>query len=103
MREFLTKYNQKILKTSYEGLDETKQDIFLDISCFFNGFLKEYVVDILDACDLYPVYGIQKLIEKCLITVDRFDKLLMHDFLQQMGEDIVRQESPQILGEHSRL
>ena len=46
-------------------------------------------MDILDACDLYPVYGIQKLIEKCLITVDRFDKLLMHDFLQQMGEDIV--------------
>ena len=97
------KHIQKILEISYEGLDEIEQDIFLDIACFFKGLFKEYVVDILDACDLYPVYGIQKLIDKCLIIVDRFDKLSMHDLLQQMGKDIVRRESPQMLGQRSRL
>ena len=79
---------QKILKISYEGLDETEKDIFLDIACFFKGFFKEYVMDILNACDLHPLYGIQKLIDKCVITVDQYDRLLIHDLLQQMGRDI---------------
>ena len=85
---------QKILEISYEGLDETEKDIFLDIACFFKGFFKEYVIDILNACNLHPIYGIQKLFDKCLITVDQYDRLLMHDLLQQMGNDIIRQESP---------
>ena len=80
---------QKILKISYEGLDKTEKEIFLDIACFFKVFLKEYVIDILDACDLFPICGIRRLIDKCLITVDQYDKLLMHDLLQQMGRDIV--------------
>ncbi|XP_065630768.1 disease resistance protein RUN1-like [Quercus suber] len=94
---------QKILQISYEGLDETEQVIFLDIACFFKGVCKNYVVDILNSCNLYPVIGIRRLIEKCLITVDRYDKLWMHDLVQQMGREIVRQESPQILGMRSRL
>ncbi|KAL0005851.1 hypothetical protein SO802_013412 [Lithocarpus litseifolius] len=94
---------QKILEISYKGLDEIEKDIFLDIACFFKGFFKEYVMDILNACDLHPIYGIQKLFDKCLITVDQYDRLLMHDLLQQMGRDIIRQESPRIPGERSRL
>ena len=94
---------QKILQISYEGLDETEQVIFLDIACFFKGVCKNYVVDILNSCNLYPVIGIRRLIEKCLITVDRYDKLWMHDLVQQMGREIVGQESPQILGMRSRL
>ncbi|XP_050274289.1 disease resistance protein RUN1-like [Quercus robur] len=94
---------QKILEISYKGLDETEKDIFLDIACFFKGYFKEYVMDILNACDLHPIYGIQKLFDKCLITVDQYDRLLMHDLLQQMGRDIIRRESPQMPGERSRL
>uniref|UniRef100_A0A7N2L437 TIR domain-containing protein n=1 Tax=Quercus lobata TaxID=97700 RepID=A0A7N2L437_QUELO len=94
---------QKILEISYGGLDETEKDIFLDIACFFKGYFKEYVMDILNACDLHPICGIQKLFDKCLITVDHYDRLLMHDLLQQMGREIVRQESPQMPGERSRL
>ena len=83
---------QKILKVSFEGLDKNEQDIFLDIACFFKGLSKNYVVDILAACNLYPDFGISKLIDKCLIRIE-FDKLWMHDLLQQMGREIVRQES----------
>jgi hypothetical protein len=82
---------------------ENERDIFLDIACFFQGCYKNYVVDILNACNLCPVIGIQKLIDKCLITVGRFNTLWMHDLLQQMGREIVRQESPQKPGERSRL
>ncbi|XP_075637609.1 disease resistance protein Roq1-like [Castanea sativa] len=95
---------QKILKLSYEGLEDTEKHIFLDIACFFKGYYMNYdkVVDILEACGLYPVIGIQKLIDKCLLTKDE-KQLSMHDLLQQMGRKIVRQESLDNLGERSRL
>ena len=94
---------QGILKISYEEMDEIEQDILLDIACFFKGLQKHYVVDVLDACDLCPDYGIQKLIDKCLITLGECNELLMHDLLQQMGREIVHQESPKKPRKRSRL
>ena len=94
---------QKILKISYERLEETEQNIFLDIACFFKGRYEDYVVDILEACDLYPLCGIETLIDKCLVMVDQYKRLTMHDLVQQMGREIVRQESPQNPGERSRV
>jgi hypothetical protein len=92
---------QEKLKISYDGLGKTEKDIFLDIACFFKGFHMDYVVNISDACDLYPNYGIGKLIDKFLIT-NVFGKLLMHDLLQQMGREIVQQELEE-LGNRSRI
>ena len=94
---------QKVLEQSYEGLEDTERDMFLDIACFFKGFPKKYVMDVLDSCDLSPICGIQKLIDKCLISVDQYDQLSMNNFLQQMGKEIVRRESPQLPGKRSRL
>ncbi|KAM4092040.1 hypothetical protein ACB094_06G006500 [Castanea mollissima] len=93
---------QEKLKISYDGLGRAEKDIFLDISCFFKGLKKDYVVNILDACNLYPDYGIRKLIDKCLINVGQSGNLWMHDLLQQMGREIVQQESKE-LGERSRI
>ena len=81
------------LKISYFGLGEEEKDIFLDIACFFRGFYKDEVVNILDACQLFSNLGIGKLIDKCLITVDGMGILCMHDLLQQMGREIVQRES----------
>uniref|UniRef100_A0A7N2MV84 TIR domain-containing protein n=1 Tax=Quercus lobata TaxID=97700 RepID=A0A7N2MV84_QUELO len=92
---------QNILKVSFEGLDKNEKDIFLDIACFFKGFLKNYVVDILAACNLYPDSGIPNLIDKSLIRVGS-GKLWMHDLIQQMGREIVQQESNE-LGKRTRL
>ena len=93
----------EILKISYEGFDPSEQEIFLDITCFFKGKKIGYVLNILEACNLYLVYGIPKLFDKCLITVDWCDNLLTHDLLQQMGKEIVQQESPEVPGNHTRL
>ena len=73
-----------------------ERDIFLDIACFFKGFKMDEVVNILDACKLCPSWGISKLIDKCLITIDISGILGMHDLLQQMGREIVEQESEEL-------
>ena len=93
----------EILKVSYDGLEETEKDIFLDIACFFKGRNNKYVVNILDACNLYPTIGIPNLVNKCLVTIGHDGILGMHDLVQQMGREIVRQESPKILKKRSRL
>jgi hypothetical protein len=62
----------KNTKISYEGLDDdTEQDIFLHIACFFKGYYRNYVEEILDACDLNAGCGISNLIDKFLVTVDK--------------------------------
>ena len=60
-------------------------------------------MDILNSFHLHPIIGIQILIDRCLINVDQFNRLWMHDLLQQMGRKIVRQESPHKPELHSRL
>ncbi|XP_075675247.1 disease resistance protein RPV1-like [Castanea sativa] len=83
----------QVLKISYDGLDPTQRDIFLDIACLFKGFYKEVVVDILQSSYFYnPLCDIEKLIDKYLIVVED-GNLSMHDLIQQMGFEIVRQES----------
>ncbi|KAG6675688.1 hypothetical protein I3842_15G115900 [Carya illinoinensis] len=93
---------QKVLQISYNGLDDNEKDMFLDIAFFFKGELLANVIKIFDNCGFSPDDGINRLLEKCLITVDN-DKLRMHDVLQDMGREIVRLQSPKELGKRSRL
>ncbi|XP_042960529.1 disease resistance protein RUN1-like isoform X3 [Carya illinoinensis] len=97
---------QEKLKISYDGLDDSTKKVFLDIACFFKGDKREYVTKILDSCGFSAYAGIKKLNDKCLITIDQYDGnqyLWMHDLLQDMGREIVRQESPEEPGKRSRL
>ncbi|CAL5192712.1 unnamed protein product [Lathyrus oleraceus] len=95
---------QDKLKISYESLDRMEKDIFLDIACFFKGMKKDKVIDLLESCGYCPQIGIEILIERSLITIDwGNDKLDMHDLLQEMGRDIVFQESPNDPSRRSRL
>ena len=90
---------QNVLKVSYDKLDHTCQEIFLDIACFFRGKDKDFVSRILGS---YAMMGIKVLNDKCLLTISE-NKLDMHDLVQQMGQEIVRQECLKEPGNRSRL
>ncbi|XP_008232442.1 PREDICTED: TMV resistance protein N-like [Prunus mume] len=82
------------LRLSYDSLqDDHDRKLFLHIACFFIGRDKDYIVKILDGCDFYTIVGIQNLIDRCLVTIDEFDKVHMHDLIHGMGREIVCQES----------
>ncbi|XP_054819729.1 disease resistance protein Roq1-like isoform X2 [Prosopis cineraria] len=97
----------KTLRISYDGLDDKElKTIFLDIACFFNWEKKVEVIKIFENCGLHPTIGIQVLIEKSLlstcISLDGQEHVYMHDFLQEMGKNIVLQESLSDAGRRSR-
>ncbi|KAM5575064.1 hypothetical protein ABKV19_014147 [Rosa sericea] len=95
---------QEKLKISFDALSDDKQkDIFLDISCFFIGMDKNYVIQILDGCDFFAEIGISVLLERHLVTVCERNKLMVHDLLRDMGREIVRAKSPNDPGKCSRL
>ena len=80
------------LKIAFDGLDNRhEKKLFLDIACFFNGEDKKRVFDILEE-DCYPEINSRNLIDRSLITVVK-GKLWMHNLLQQMGWEIVLNES----------
>ena len=93
---------QNVLKISYDGLDRTQREIFLDIACFFKGQDKEFVSRILDGCDFYAKSGFRVLRDRCLITI-LDNKIHMHDLIQQMGWHIVREQYLKEPGKWSRL
>ncbi|CAL8997787.1 unnamed protein product [Prunus brigantina] len=94
----------EMLKISYDGLiDDEVKAIFLDISCFLIGMNKNYVVTILDGCDFDTEIGIGELHDRCLVSVDEGNNLIMHDLLRDMGREIVREKSPDITEKRSRL
>ncbi|XP_031122162.1 TMV resistance protein N-like [Ipomoea triloba] len=96
----------KILKISYDSLDDDTQNIFLDIACFFIGQNKNDTSMILEACGFYAKSGIRILIERCLLTTcggGEFETLQMHDLVRDLGREIVRKESSCEPGKQSRL
>ncbi|PWA94338.1 toll/interleukin-1 receptor (TIR) domain-containing protein [Artemisia annua] len=84
---------QKVLRVSYDGLDASQKNMFLDIVCFFKGEKKDYVGKILE--------NIGVLVDKSLITICE-DRIQMHNLIQEMGRKIVLEESEEP-GERSRL
>ncbi|KAH9781855.1 ADP-ribosyl cyclase/cyclic ADP-ribose hydrolase [Citrus sinensis] len=63
----------EVLKISYDSLDDKEKNIFLDVACFFQ--------------------GMSVLVDKSLIAIDSHKKITIHDLLQELGREIVRQES----------
>ncbi|PPD77867.1 hypothetical protein GOBAR_DD25204 [Gossypium barbadense] len=122
----------QILKSSFDELDELEKNLFLDIACFFKGKYKKEVEDILCSLYNGAVCGISNLVDKCLLDTIHFQDMLeedlrlqdlrrprsastcqsafagrpliisMHDILEEMGKDIIRQEATGI-GNCSRL
>ncbi|KAL8204499.1 hypothetical protein R6Q57_010122 [Mikania cordata] len=94
----------KALKMSFDALlFENDKELFKHIACFFVGIDRDVTETILNSCDLNARYGITNLIERCLLSISWNNKLEMHSLVQEMGRDLVRQESPDRPWERSRL
>ncbi|KAJ9173484.1 hypothetical protein P3X46_016608 [Hevea brasiliensis] len=92
---------KNVLKISYDELDGEEKDIFLHIACFFSGESLGMVTQILDGCGFSTEIGLRVLIDKSLISIPN-NTIAMHDLLQEMGKEIVRQEFKEP-GRRSRL
>ncbi|KAI9186756.1 hypothetical protein LWI28_020525 [Acer negundo] len=88
-----------VLKISYDGLEDSEKNIFLDIACFFKRKYRDYVADILRCCH----NSLNVLNNKALITISSNNMIQMHDLLEEMGREIVDKESPNKPGKRSRL
>jgi hypothetical protein len=94
---------QMTLQLSFYALQEEEKSVFLDIACFFKGYKLTWVEKILHAHHGYSIKNhINVLVEKSLIKISESGNVTLHDLVEDMGKDIVRQESPNP-GERSRL
>ena len=94
---------QRILKVSYDALEEKDQSVFLDIACCFKGCNWTEVEEILHAHYGHCIkHHVGVLTEKSLIDNWGFI-VTLHDLIEDMGKEIVRQESPKKPGKRSRL
>lgn len=92
------------LRISYDSLhDDHDKNMFLHIACFFIGKDKDFTIRILDECDFFTTIGIENLVDRNLLEIDEYNKLRMHQLLQDMGKEIIHQESPRDPGKRSRL
>ncbi|KAH9781851.1 ADP-ribosyl cyclase/cyclic ADP-ribose hydrolase [Citrus sinensis] len=83
----------EVLKISYDSLDDKEKNIFLDVACFFQGEDVNLVMKFHNASGFYPEIGISVLVDKSLIAIGSYNKIRMHDLLQELRREIVRQES----------
>ncbi|KDO42460.1 hypothetical protein CISIN_1g040862mg, partial [Citrus sinensis] len=93
LKNFLHQNILDVLKISYDGLDNDEKNIFLDVACFFKGEDVYLAKKFLEASGFYPEIGISILVDKSLIAINPYNKITMHDLLQELGREIVRQES----------
>jgi hypothetical protein len=104
---------QDVLITSFDGLEPSEKNIFLDVACFLRGKNKKFATNILNICGFFPGIGLEILVDKALITIikdERIDKhkeipvlpcintvligydekIEMHDLLVEMGRKIAK-------------
>ncbi|XP_057456641.1 disease resistance protein RML1B-like [Lotus japonicus] len=95
-----------LMRLSYDNLDRREQQILLDVACFFNG-MKMKMRTLLPLLkdhenDNSGVVGLERLKDRALVTISKDNIVSMHDIIQEMGREIVRQESKDP-GQRSRL
>ncbi|GJY71258.1 disease resistance protein RML1B-like protein [Tanacetum coccineum] len=106
--EELKKYTdsrvEKILRMSFDSLSSySDKELFKYIACFFVGKDKDSTETILKACGIRTALGMKNLVDRFLITIGPRNELMMHQLLQDMGRDVVRQESAEKPWERSLL
>ncbi|KAL8204488.1 hypothetical protein R6Q57_010111 [Mikania cordata] len=89
---------------SFDSLSsENDKELFKHIACFFVGKDIDLIETILKACDINTTSGVTNLMEKCFLSIKWNNELTMHSLIQEMGKDLVLQESRNKPWERSRL
>ena len=81
----------KKLGIAVNGLEDSERELFLDIACFFIGEDENRVADILESVHHFQIDK-STLMDRSLITIVG-GKLWMHNLLQEVGWEIIREES----------
>ncbi|TYI62975.1 hypothetical protein E1A91_D10G287200v1 [Gossypium mustelinum] len=103
LKQYVEPKISQILKSSLDGLGELEKNIFLDVACFFKGEKMDIVEKILSNYYMGAICGIRNLVDKCLLdSIDGYH-ISMHDMLEEIGKDIVRQKCKENPGKCSRL
>ncbi|KAG7593917.1 AAA+ ATPase domain [Arabidopsis thaliana x Arabidopsis arenosa] len=85
---------EDILRVGYDRLSDKAQSLFLHITCFFfDGKDVDYVTAMLADTTLDVKNGLKILAEKSLIYISFHGLIGMHYLLQQLGKQIVLQQS----------
>ncbi|KAI9088067.1 hypothetical protein K1719_030044 [Acacia pycnantha] len=97
---------QDVMRLSYDDLDREEKNIFLYIACFLKGYESQQIIVLLNSCGFSTIIGLRVLRDKSLITEVSYSRksvILMHDLIQEMGREIVCEESIDNPGKRSRL
>lgn len=93
-----------VLRMSFDSLpSENDKQLLKHIACIFVGMDKDVAITILEACDIETRTGITNLIDRCFLSIGWYNKLIMHQLVQEMGRFVVREESFHKPWERSRL
>ncbi|XP_056167208.1 disease resistance protein L6-like isoform X1 [Syzygium oleosum] len=91
------------LKISYDMLEHSQRDIFLDIACYFIGKERLHPYYMWKASNYFPKSEVIVLTRMSLIKIQENDTLWMHDQLRDLGREIIQREDVNIPGKRSRL
>ena len=84
----------KILKVSYDALEEEEKSVFLDIVCCFKGYkLTEVEIMLRALYDDCMKNHIGVLVDKSLVKIGWSSTIEMHDLIEDMGRRIDQKES----------
>ncbi|KAL0793465.1 hypothetical protein Bca101_064842 [Brassica carinata] len=90
------------IERTYDTLNDSEKNIFLDIACFFHGENVDYVMQLLEGCGFSPLVGIDSLIEKCLVAITE-NRVRMCNFTQDVGRYIITKGATVQIEKRSRL
>ncbi|KAJ9535410.1 hypothetical protein OSB04_un001473 [Centaurea solstitialis] len=85
---------RKTLEVSYRSLhDDHDKRLFLMIAWSYVGKDLDDAVKTLEERDFYSKIGMQNLLDRSLISVDKDNKIVMHHLVHEMAKAIIRQET----------
>ncbi|CAA7030293.1 unnamed protein product [Microthlaspi erraticum] len=85
---------QRALQVSYDGLERREhKELFRHIACFFNGDEVDNIKLMLADSEMNVDISLETLIDKSLIHVREKNIVEMHSLVEEMGKEIVREQS----------